>query len=643
MAQFTKGMVTEGQYKSIPVVLYIVLLLGTLVIGVAFYVFVLPKIQQPVKIPEPRVDIFTLRSEKPASVQRIPALPESTIVRIAHQTTNSHLAWGLANMGRVTDPGSLFARYGITAQFLRLEKADDRIAALRAMAVRFNRSAESLPGNPSVSGDDSGVHFFTIGGDESSWVISRANRMLKEVNPAFAAEIVGLSGLSAGEDTFLGLAEWKTEPRKAVGSVVSAVPRESAWNVLLFWCAENDIPVNHDQNYYDPAALNIVETGSPAEAAESYINNEKVERIFLRDGKNHWGRRVEKGGKAFVAIRGVATRGPFDQRIASARGGLVRVASTRQYPNHTPQLIVGLKQWNFNHQDVVVRMLASIFTASQQIEKSDRDTKAQHLVPKSEEDERWQAALYFSELFETEKPNVVYDRYDVEQVEDADGLPIEVGGVRTGNLQRNLLFFGLGRSGPDRGRAVYDRFAQLFSQYEPDLIEPLPEWEDVFNPFYLQKVLDRFPDLAMADPSLPTFRLAREDEPQELTYPVSFEKRSAVLTPSGEMILYQVLARIILAGDARFEIHGYTDSSGSANSNLELSRRRCETILNWLKDKLGASFPHNIAVFPHGESDLVVQDRIDGEYVPDLTARNRRVVLKIIPNKRSTESGGKDE
>ena len=417
---------------------------------------------------------------------------------------------------------------------------------------------------------------------------------------------------------------------------MAAMPYDDAWNVLMFWCAENNIPFNADQTYYDSSALNVVETESLDKAAELYINKETVERIFLTDGENYRGRRVETGEKAFVAITGVATRTPVDKHIAAARGGLVTVASTKQYPDQTPQFIVGLKQWNSKHKDTVVRMLASLFAAGQRIEKSHRDLKDKRLAPKSDEDDRWQAAQYVHELFGAASPDDWYEYYNIARVGDGDGLVVDVGGVAVGNLQRNLLFFGLGQSGPDRGKVIYERFAQLTKQYEPDFSEAPPKWEQIFNPVYLQEVLERFPELAQTDPKLPTFTVVRTEEPQELTYRVSFEQKSAVFAPGSEAPLFQILAQIIRAGDARFELHGYTDSSGSTEDNLDLSRRRCETIYKWLQEKLGASFPNTVEVIPHGESELAVKDVIDGAFVPDLAAQNRRVVLKIFPKNRLT-------
>jgi outer membrane protein OmpA-like peptidoglycan-associated protein len=226
-----------------------------------------------------------------------------------------------------------------------------------------------------------------------------------------------------------------------------------------------------------------------------------------------------------------------------------------------------------------------------------------------------------------------------------------------GTLQRNLVFFGLGGAGPDRGQVVYSRFAQLAKQYGVTFAVDPPSWETVFNKAYLQEVLQRFPALAQADPALPTFVVASDKaqgelsapQPlaqnqvtvppvaavldkvpeQELTYHLPFVQGQATFAPEAAVVLDKIFAQIVMAGDVPIEIHGYTDGSGLAKSNWDLSRRRGEAVYNWLQRKLGAAFPKQVLVVPHGGNDLLVQDQIDGKYIPELMAQNRRVVLKI--------------
>ena len=116
-----------------------------------------------------------------------------------------------------------------------------------------------------------------------------------------------------------------------------------------------------------------------------------------------------------------------------------------------------------------------------------------------------------------------------------------------------------------------------------------------------------------------------------MTYHIPFEMRLATLTPQSEVVLHQALVQMGSVGEARIEIHGYTDSFGSEESNMALSRRRGEMVYGWLQEKLGAAFPKHVQVIPHGKNDLLVNDQVQGEYVPELMAQNRRVVLKIFP------------
>ncbi len=606
-------------------------LIGVALTGGAFHQMVLPRFEKPAPPPPPppppkpkkqQTQFYSINPKRPAFVPQIAALPGTTLVRLAYPISNTHQGWALANMGKVTDPGSLFARHGITMQFRRLDRIADRIAALVDMATAFHR------------GDDTsgiGAHFLTLGGDTSSWTIRQVDEALKRVNSRYQAEILGFSGLSAGEDQLLGLADWKTNPQRALGGVVAGVPYDSAWSVMVLWCAQNEIPINADPDYYDPAALNVVEVDHREAAARLYVEKETVERIFLANGKDHRGRRVLKGEKRSVAIDGVLTRTPLDKRIAASRGGLVSIASTKQYPNLAPQFIVGLKQWNRRHRVIVTRMLAAVFEASWQIEQSRQAVKDGQLDPKADGDVGWRAAQYVQELLETESPEDWYAYYSGAEVQGKRGQAVNIGGVAVGNLQRNLLFFGLGQSGPDRGKVVYNRFAQLAKQYNPAFLPVYPEWEAVFTQVYVQDVLQAFPEMAKTDATLPTFALDLNPTSGASTFDLFFEVGSEILTPESEPVMGELLSQLARAGDIRIEIHGYADSYGRPENNLNLSRRRGEVVHRWLQEKLGVELTENARVIPHGEAEQLVEDQVGGLYIEELMAQNRRVVVKIFP------------
>lgn len=75
-------------------------------------------------------------------------------------------------------------------------------------------------------------------------------------------------------------------------------------------------------------------------------------------------------------------------------------------------------------------------------------------------------------------------------------------------------------------------------------------------------------------------------------------------------------------------IWGHSDSGGSDAANLAASRRRAETVSDYLKTK-GAA-PGRITVIPLGEDRPIAPNRkLDGSDDPEGRSRNRRVEIKI--------------
>jgi outer membrane protein OmpA-like peptidoglycan-associated protein len=66
---------------------------------------------------------------------------------------------------------------------------------------------------------------------------------------------------------------------------------------------------------------------------------------------------------------------------------------------------------------------------------------------------------------------------------------------------------------------------------------------------------------------------------------VNFESGSAALTPDSYPILDQVYESMVAYPEVKVEIRGYTDNRGSYELNLDLSRRRAETVMNYLVNR----------------------------------------------------------
>ncbi len=104
---------------------------------------------------------------------------------------------------------------------------------------------------------------------------------------------------------------------------------------------------------------------------------------------------------------------------------------------------------------------------------------------------------------------------------------------------------------------------------------------------------------------------------------VNFETNSADLTADSSARLDDASATLLRNSDLRVEVAGYTDSSGTAAYNLNLSRRRAESVMNYLVS--------------HGVDAGMLSARGYGEANPIADnataagrAENRRVSLRIL-------------
>lgn len=105
--------------------------------------------------------------------------------------------------------------------------------------------------------------------------------------------------------------------------------------------------------------------------------------------------------------------------------------------------------------------------------------------------------------------------------------------------------------------------------------------------------------------------------------PIYFEYDKADLKP--EHIVYLKKMAIIVDGhtDLRIKVTGHTDGDGSDSYNMELSKNRAESILNFFKS-IGIS-PDKIVIDFKGESEPVDSNKTD-----DGKQKNRRVDFNFI-------------
>jgi len=99
---------------------------------------------------------------------------------------------------------------------------------------------------------------------------------------------------------------------------------------------------------------------------------------------------------------------------------------------------------------------------------------------------------------------------------------------------------------------------------------------------------------------------------------IEFEANKNVLLPASIPVLEEVLSVLNVAPGLNLRVEGYTDNSGSADSNRTLSQARAEAVANWLSE--------------HG----IARDRMkatgfgpDKPLVPNTTPENRALNRRV--------------
>lgn len=133
--------------------------------------------------------------------------------------------------------------------------------------------------------------------------------------------------------------------------------------------------------------------------------------------------------------------------------------------------------------------------------------------------------------------------------------------------------------------------------------------------------------LTVKDAPRPTLRSVEElqEDIDELILGqvVEFETASDVITDQGRELLDEVFDALQTAPDVPVEIAGHTDDQGTAEYNMDLSRRRADAVVVYLVGR-GAD-PLRFVVVAYGESQPVADNE-----TAEGRARNRRIEFTAL-------------
>ncbi len=155
----------------------------------------------------------------------------------------------------------------------------------------------------------------------------------------------------------------------------------------------------------------------------------------------------------------------------------------------------------------------------------------------------------------------------------------------------------------------------------PDLLDQCPDQPETFNG-YLDD--DGCPDTKPGQPGEPGEPIVWEETsvPEEgvsmILAGISFETGSTTLTANSIGTLDVVYESLVNHPEVLIEIRGYTDAVGSAATNLDLSQRRADAVMDYLINR-GIEF-NRLRAIGYGEANPIATND-----TPEGRSQNRRI------------------
>ena len=534
-------------------------------------------------------------AERPQATYELAANPSTVqgCPRMLSIAWNGAAAITLANGGARTTGDSLVKQY--SGGCLQVERQDD-YNVQKDELVKFAQGVKNGDAAPQ------GAAFTVMMGD----AYAAYAQSLQERMSALGQEVVviGVVGFSYGEDKAMGR-PLGGNPQNAKGSVLAGVPYDGDWNTLVKWASDNNLRINARQDTYDKEAINTVDTMSFTDADDKYVNGYCEERTEVVAGK-------PTGKKAKACVDGVMTWFPGDEFVVTQKGGLETWASTREYNQQMPTVIITTKAWAEKNRGYIVGLLRAFDRAAFDIRTTsdgvERLGKTQAAVFGTAGGKEATAAFW----------SKAYKSYDVQ---GPDGRTVNVGGTRAVTLAEARDYLGLSQGSLNVYKGVYETFGDYAKAFYPKDVPTYP----AFN-----KVVDTsFITAALAGTNVNATAAKTFTESKSITtavstrdYAIEFETGSARITPAGLRELNQIASSAGMT-NLRIRIAGHTDNTGNQAANLGLSRARAQAVADALTAMASSTFPkERMEVQGLGDSAPVADNA-----TAEGRAKNRRVEI----------------
>ena len=525
-------------------------------------------------------------------------------VRLLGYAWNAQMGMLLATGGAQATRGSLMCKNGVNFKWSRQDDNGKLQEALVSFATELSRGNK----NPTK-----GAHFVTIMGDGAAAFIKPLNDSLRRIGPGYQAKIVNAIGYSRGEDKFMGPAAWRDNPEASRGGVVTGVLRDGDWNIAQKWLGDNGLKTNPDEKTWDPDALNWIAANDYIDAAEKYIAGYSETRPVVRNG-------VKTGEKKTIKVDGVVTWTPGDVSIATKKGGLVSIISTREYSSQMPCVVIGIDKWCKANRPLVQKMITAIGEGGRQIQTNPAALDRASEIAATAFKESGADAAYWKKYFvgTTQK--------------DKTGLQVELGGSSVNNLGDSLLSMGLVPGSANLVGTTYTVFGQLVSAQYPEFLASVPPESTIIDTSYLRALSQNQSSQTktLVAKAKPRFANApKSGQPRKLVsrrqWNIQFNAGKNTFTPQGKAQLLQLARDLLIAGGTVVEVHGHTDNLGDPRKSMPLSEARAFAVKSFLEQQSPVNFPQGrVQIYAHGETQPLVPNSS-----PTNNAKNRRVEIVL--------------
>ena len=537
--------------------------------------------------------------ENPSLAANVPATPLPKFN--APITSGTSIDWNVmawnaqfplmyANGGPVTSEGSLFQTAGVNVHIIRQDDCFKTIAMFIKNAQDIKDNPQTVPLFMTFMGD--GIPGFSVMMGE-----------LEKLGPDYTPIAFYPMGRSAGEDAFMGPREWKSDPQQARGKCFSAVERDGDANIVFKWASDNNIPVNVHSKYFDSTALNLIPASDVIDAGNKYITGYTEPREVIVNGKS-------TGKMVTVGVDATTVWTPTDVEVAMKKGGLIRLASTKEYTSQMPAMTIVLKKWAYDHRTEMENIIIALGQAGDQIRS----------FTKSAEFAAQVSAVVYGDENNGKDAAYWLKYYRGVEEKDATGMKVQLGGSKAFNLVDAANMMGLGEDHKDRYKVTYETFAGILAKFYPKEMLGWSAYSKIVDKSFMNSVISNHPELMTGQAIKQTYASEITVETSNKSVNIEFANGSDVISLSSYKDIDDIYNSATIAEGLKLGIYGHTNSIGSDQTNQPLSERRANAVANYLIKK-GLNTSQIESKGYGSEYPLVGIDPTDG--------RNRRVEIVL--------------